>query len=316
LLATAAVVALATMLVGPTGAQDVVEDEGAAYRAWHAASQAGDGAKALAAAEAYLKAYPTGQYADFLKKWVGPVRVNLLNEAIKAGRTADMVKVGKEILAADPENLAVLITLASQLRGREMLANPASYEHAADAVEFSTKAIALVESGKVPAGVASFDKNASLGLLTQVVALNEAKNGSADKAITLFEQSTALAPADVNVAGRNLLSLVALRNARYSEAAKAYNAIPEADRAAAEPKAEVKAARELVDKEADGLIDSAARFVALATAKNLPAATRDRINGVLESVYKTRHPEDSALEGLKKLIEEKAAAIAGNAPGA
>ena len=53
----------------PAAAQEVVQDEGAAYRAFHEASQAGDTAKAIEAAKAYLEKYPSGQYADFITKW-------------------------------------------------------------------------------------------------------------------------------------------------------------------------------------------------------------------------------------------------------
>ena len=42
------------------------------------------------------------------------------------------------------------------------------------------------------------------------------------------------------------------------------------------------------------------------SSKGLPAATVDRVNGVLETVYKNRFPEDTALDGLKKILAEKA----------
>ena len=108
--------------------------------------------------------------------------------------------------------------------------------------------------------------------------------------------------------------MLAVEQADYAEAAKAFNAIPEADRGATD-KPEVKAAREKLDAEADGLIDVAARFVALANVKGLPAATRDRVRTALEAVYKVRFPEDTALAGLQKIVQEKEAAL-GGAPAA
>ena len=92
------------------------------------------------------------------------------------------------------------------------------------------------------------------------------------------------------------------------EAAKAFNALPEADRAAVD-KPEVKAAREKLNTEADHVIDVAARFVALAKVKGLPAPTRDKVNQTLEAVYKVRFPEDAALAGLQKILQEKEAAL-------
>ena len=313
-LATAGSLALAAAVVlflpaAPAAAQDVVQDEGAAYRAWHDASQAGDNAKALAAAKDYLAKYPTGQYADFIKKWTGTAQLGALDAAIKEKRTADMIAVGQQILASDPGNLNVLYALAFNIRRNELLASPPSFQNAAAAVDASRKAIALIESGKTLTGVQSFDKNATLAWLTQVLALNEQKNGTAEQAVKLYERSTALAPQDPQVAGRNLLAVLALHQAAYAEAAKAYNAIPDADRAAPDTKPEVKAAREKINSEADGLIDVAARFVALAKVKGLPAATRDRVNQALEAVYKTRFPEDASLAGLQKILQEKEAAL-------
>ena len=48
--------------------------------------------------------------------------------------------------------------------------------------------------------------------------------------------------------------------------------------------------------------------------KGLPAATRDRVNQALETIYKTRFPEDTALAGLQKILQEKEAALGAPAP--
>lgn len=301
---------LVAVLPLPAAAQEVVQDEGAAYREWHAASQANDLSKAIPAAEAYLKQYPAGEYADFLTKWLAQARFTALDAAIKAQKIDEMIKTGRQILATDPENLNVLYALAYNLRLRELLASPQKLDHAKDAKEFAEKAISLVESGKTLAGVQSFDKNATLGWLYQVLAVVEAAGGSAETAIGLYQKSTSFAPDDVAVAGRNLLSVLSMRQTRYAEAAKDYNALPEADRAAPEPSAEAKAKKDRLNAEADGLIAAAARFVAFGRAKGLPAATVDKVNTVLETVYKTRFPEDTTLDGLKKILATSSGAPA------
>ena len=297
--------ALALAPAAIVAAQEVVQDEGAAYRAWHDASQAGDNAKAMAAAKQYLEKYPTGQYADFIKKWLPAAQMTALDAAIKEKRTADMIAVGREILTTDPENLNVLYALAFNVRRNELFAAPPSFTNAAAAVEFSRKAIALIESGKTLTGVTTFDKNATLAWLNQILAVNEAKSGSPAEAIKLYEKSTSLAPDDPQIAARNLLAVVTLRQAKYAELAKAYNGLPEADRAAAEPSPEVKAAKDALNAEADALIDVAARFVAFGKTKNLPAATVDRVYQMTETVYKGRFPQDATLDGLKKILTEK-----------
>ena len=291
----------------PLAAQEVVQDEGASYRAFHEASQAGDIARAIDAANAYLEKYPSGQYAEFVKKWQDTARMTQLDVAIKEKRTADMIKVGEEILTKDPENLNVIYALAFNIRRNELLAAPPVFQNAAVAVDLAKRAIALIEAGKTLTGVASFDKDATLAWLTQILALNEGKNGNMSEAIRLYEKSSALAPNDPIVVARNKLGVVALRQGKYAELAKAFNALPEAERAAPEPKPEVKAAKEALNLEADALIEAAAGFVAYGRTKGLAPATVDRVNQVLETVYKGRFPEDAALEGLKKILADKGA---------
>jgi tetratricopeptide (TPR) repeat protein len=294
---------LVVVSASPLRAQD--QDEALAYHAWFAANQAQDNAKAVEAAEAYLEKFPDGQYAEFLTKWLAPAKLNKLNEAIKAGQVDQMLEVGDSILATDPENLNVLYALAFQLRRRELLANPRSFAHATEAVDVSKKAIALVESGQTLAGVQNFDKDATLAWLYQNLAIIEGKDGPSDAAIALYEKSTSLAPLDPAVAGRNLLELLSWSQAAYADAANAYNAFPDEERSAAEPSPEVAAARAEVDATADVLIDVAAQFVALAELKSLPQGTRDKVYGVLESVYKSRNPDDAEAAGLQAVIDSK-----------
>jgi tetratricopeptide (TPR) repeat protein len=290
--------------VAPAAAQEE-QDEALAYHAWFAANQQQDNAKAVEAAEAYLESFPNGEYAEFLSKWLAPAQMARLNGAIKAGQVDQMLAVGNRILAKEPENLNVVYALAFQLRRRELLAKPRSYAHAADAVRLSQKAIDLVGSGQTLAGVQNFNKDATLAWLYQNLAIVEGKDGVSDKAIELYEKSTSLAPQDPAIAGRNLLEVLSWRQASYAEAANAYNALPDEARGAAEPSPEVTAARAKVDAEADTLIDVAARFVALAEVKGLPQATRDKVYGVLESVYKSRNPDDAEAAGLQAVIDAK-----------
>ncbi len=303
LVGLAVVVGLVALSAIPVLAQE--QDEAIAYHAWFAANQAQDNAKAVEAAEAYLAQFPTGEYAEFLTKWLAPAQLSKLNDAIKAGDVDQMLTVGNAILANDPENLNVLYALAYQIRLKELLASPRSYAHASEAADLSTKTIALVESGKTLAGVENFDKNATLAWLYQNVAFVESEDGMSDKAVELYEKSTSLAPQDPQIAGRNLGALIAVRQKAFTDAATAYNALPAEDRGAAEPSVEVTAARDALNAEADALIDVSAQFVALAEVKNLPAATRDRVYAVLESAYKARNPDDAEAAGLQAVIDSK-----------
>jgi len=300
---TLAVAVLVLAPASPLAAQD--QEEAIAYHGWFAANQTQDNTKAVEAAEAYLGKFPTGQYAEFLTKWLAPARLARLNETIKAGEVDAMLDVGGSILAKDPENLNVMYALAFQLRRRELMAKPRSYAHAAQAVDLSQKTIALVESGKTLAGVQNFNKNATLAWLYQNMAIVAGKDGSSPKAIELYEKSTSLSPLDPAIAGRNLLELLSWRQGSYANAANAYNAFSDEERSATELGPEVQAAREQVDARADELIDVAAAFVALAEVKGLPQATRDKVYGVLEGVYKSRNPDDAEAAGLQAVIDAK-----------
>jgi hypothetical protein len=79
----------------------VSPEEAVAYSAWHAASQT-DVPKAIEAAEAYLKQFPSGGYAGFLKEWLGKALLPALDAAIKAQNMDGMVATGRQILARDP----------------------------------------------------------------------------------------------------------------------------------------------------------------------------------------------------------------------
>ena len=305
-IALVAAATLALVPATPAVAQEVVQDEGAAYRAWHDANQAGDNAKAMAAAKAYIAQYPTGEYADFITKWFGTAQMTALDAAIKEKRTADMIAVGREILAADPENLNVLYALAFNIRRNELLAAPPNFTNAPAAVELGKKAIALMESGKTLTGVATFDKNATLAWLTQILAVNERRTGVRRRPSSSREVDLAGTGGSLDRRA-NLLAVVSLRQAKYASSPRPTGP-PGCRLAAPEPKPEVKAAKDALN--ARPTASSTPRPVRrLREGRNLPAATGDRVNQLLDTVYKSRFPEDTTLAGLKKILQGKEAAV-------
>jgi hypothetical protein len=305
-LAPAALALALNAVPARVAAQETVQDEGAAYRAWYDATQANDAAKALAAARAYVSKYPTGQYADAVKKWLLPGEYNL---ALKEKRTPDTIKFGRELLAGGADDLLVLTQVAFAIRTNELGTTPPNYDHVADAVEFCNKAIPLIEAGKTPAGATNFNKEATLSWMIQVLAINEARAGNPDEAIKLYEKSTALGVDNAAVAGRNLIAVYSIRQTAYGEAVKALNALPEADKRAAEPTPEVKSALDRFNREADALIDSAAAFVVYAKAKAIAPNLRDQVDETLRKVYQSRFPDDATLAGLQKILQEKETAL-------
>jgi tetratricopeptide (TPR) repeat protein len=284
-------------------AQDPKQQEADAYKAWYEANNAKDIPKAIELARAYLSSYPTGQYADYLKKWMSGARGHLFNEAIKAKNVNEMIRIGKEALAETPEDLNYLISLASNIRVNELFASPANFSHATDAAEFSRRAITLVEAGKMPAGTdqSKWNKNATLAWLYQNLAVIEAKNNNPDKALEHYKKSSTLEPNDPSLNAFNYLACGSLHQAKYQAAAKKFSELPEADRADVENKPEAKAVLDEVNKQADMVIECWARFMASPKSADY-GDTRARVDEALKNLYKYRHPDST--DGLQKLIDQ------------
>ena len=282
-------------------AQEPSKEEADAYKAFFEANQAKD-PKAFDLAKAYLEKYPNGKYAKFLKTFVPRKRAELFNGAMQAKNIGEMIRLGKEALAEDPNSIDYLYLMVLSIRTNELQASPPNYAHANDAEEFGDKAIKLIEVDKVPAVIPKdkWNKNATLGWLYQTLAIVEGgakKNNS--KALEYYTKASSLDPTDPY----NYLVSGSLLQMKYAEAAKKYQEIPEADRTAPEPqKPEVKAALDAVNKSADDLINTWARFLALTIGKPEYAAQRGQVEKVVTDLYKYRHPDTP--DGLQKLIDQ------------
>lgn len=278
--------------------QDAAADEAAAYKAWYEANNAKDYPKGLELAKAYLDKYPNGQYAAYLKKWVPQVRAKMLSDAVTAKNLADIDRIGKDIMAADPENLDFALFLASQLRTLDT-----NFQYVPDTVQFTQTSIRLIEAGKTPAPTnppKPFAKNETLGYLHDTLASIDEHNKDTDKALEHYEHAAMIDPMNA----RYFFNCGRLHQGRYADAAKVYQALPEADRTAPEPKPEVKAALDKVNAEADGVINCWARFLGL-PKNDYPADVKQKVQTALTDLYKYRNNGSDA--GLQKLIDDNKA---------
>lgn len=295
-------------------AQDPTPEEAAAYKAWFDANGAKDYPKAIELAKAYLEKFPSGKYADYLKnKWIPSMQPLLFNEAVKAKNVAEIIRVGKEVLARDPENLDYLSALVVQIRTLELFATPPNFTHAADAADFAERAIKLIEAGKTPTGSdpSKFNKNVTLAYMHQTLAVIAENGKNVDKALAAYEKAAALEPTNPTFffhCGRIHNDRYAAGAQKYEAAQKKVDAIPDAERNAAEPKPEVKAAVDeakaaftLVKSEAEAVVNCWVRYVALAQ----PSETRNTVQGVVSGLYKFRN--NNSEEGLQKLIDDNKA---------
>jgi tetratricopeptide (TPR) repeat protein len=237
-----------------------------------------------------------------LKKYVAGTRGSLFNQAMQAKNTAEMIRLGNEALTEDPESLDYLYLLAFGLRANDLLAQPPSFSHAAQILDYTQRTLRLLESGKVPTIVdkTKWNANQSMSLLYQSIALVEEKNGNFDKATEAFQKAASL---DGTVAF-NFLKLGSLFQLKYQDAVKTFQAFPDADRIATaeEMKPEVKSALAELNRRADAVIEAWAHFMALTASKNDFGPTRDQVDKALTELYKFRHPDSE--DGLQKLIEQ------------
>ena len=284
--------ALAQTTGAQPAAQEPSAEETAAYKAWYDANAAKDYPKAMELAKAYLEKFPNGKNAKYLKDtWIPPIRAQLLNKAVQEKNIPEIIRLGKEAMAANPDNLDFPIFLATQLRTLDT-----NFQYSSDTVEFSQAAIRLIEAGKTPSKADGYDKNKTLAYFHDTLATIDERNKNTDKAIEHFHQAATLDP----TSARYFFNCGRLHQDRYVAAAQKYQGFSQEDRTAADPKPEVKAALESVNKEADAVINCWARFMALKS--DYSEDTRKKVMTALTDLYKYRHNDST--EGLQKLIDD------------
>jgi hypothetical protein len=298
---TALSLVLALALVPAVAAPQDATEEVTAYSSWLAASQAKDAEKALGLANDYLTKFPKGQYAQYLTKWVTATRGALFNQAIASKNVGAMLKLGREHLAAHPDDLDYVLALALNLRRLELFASPPVETHAKDTNELSQKAIALIEAGKLPTGAsaATWPKNATLAWLTQNVAIVAARQQKTDAALAALAKSSSLDPKNASLGSYNALLCGTLRKSRYDAPVATFKALPEAERGAT-LSANAKAALDDANAQADAAVDCWARFLALSDGQPAFASLRGKIEKTAGELYAYRHPDQP--DGLSALV--------------
>ena len=296
-------------------AQDATPEEAAAYKAWFDANGLKDYVKAMELAKAYLEKFPAGKYAGYLKdKWIPQMRGYFFKLAADAKNVPEVIRIGKEVLAADPDNLDYLSALVVQIRSNELFASPPNYAHAAEATEFAERAIRLIDAGKIPAAADPkvFNKNVTLAYMHQTIAVIYDHDKNVDKALAEYEKAGTLEPTNPAFSfhcGRIHNDKYAGLREKYDALQKKVDAIPEADRNAADPKpdvktllSEAKASLAEVDGQADAVINCWARFLGLTAEKNPWGDTRGKILAAFTEFYKYRH--NGSTDGMDKLIDQ------------
>jgi hypothetical protein len=229
---------------------------------------------------------PADQIAAFMEtKFVVPYEAMMaktstnkeFEDAIKQKKYADQIRLGKQIVAAQPDSTGVYIVMGTAALGDESLLS--------ESAQAARKAIELVEGGKPFAPYESKDK--ALAALNYVIARSYLKNTPADAIPYLLKA----AKYDSELKKNPQL---------YLELATAYNDGPRAKLTneyspfvgkpeSAESKLVLANLNQVVDRQ----IDALARAAALADAANKAA-----IMGDLTELYKYRNKSEAGLNEL------------------
>jgi hypothetical protein len=229
---------------------------------------------------------PDDKIAEFVKKFVDAMdKLNgeqtikkQFDDAFKQKKYADQLRLGKQIVAGEPDNSAVYVIM-----GLAGLGDPSLLSESA---QYARKAIELIEAGKPFAPYTSKDQ--ALAALNYVIAKANLKNAPADAIPYLLK--AARYESDLKKNPQLYLDLAAAYNdgprAKQSEAYKIYLDKPESP--------ESKLALANINQVIDRQIDALARAAALAT----DAANKKAIMDELTEIYKYRNKSETGLNEL------------------
>jgi tetratricopeptide (TPR) repeat protein len=250
------------------------------------------------AAKLYLNscpADPADKIAEFMKnKFVIPYEAmtagvtlkKQFDDSFKQKNYADQVRLGKQIVATEPDNSAVYIIMGVAGLGDESLLN--------ESAQSARKAIELVEAGKPFAPYDSRDK--ALAALNYVLARSYLKNSPTEAIPYLIK--AAKYPSDLSKNPQVYLDLAAAYNdgprVKLTEEYKSKVGPNQTETP------ESKLALANLDQILDRQIDAWARAAALADAANKSA-----IMGELEELYKYRNKSTAGLPELVANVMSK-----------
>jgi len=234
----------------------------------------------------YLKKF-VAKYDDVMKKVT--YRTRIYNEQ----KYAEGYALGKEILAAEPDNLKVLVDLGANGYLVLPLKNPAL---TAEALDYATRALAMIESGKTIDDwqpLASKDVAvAYLNYTIGTISLEKDPSAALKNLIKAAQFETPLKKSPYTyayIAG-------AYETGPYAKQSEAYKATYQGKDETPESKLALANINQLIDR----MIDAYARAVALAGTDAKFAQAKTGWNESLTTWYKYRNSDKT--DGLDQLI--------------
>lgn len=243
---------------------------------------------AYQAAQDYLKKYTKDkdQYIDYLTKWVAAFesdeRKDNLPGLINEKKFDEAYKTGAKILADEPNYLRAQIDLGY---AGYLAASAKNETHNAEALGYATKAIAAIESGKVPSEWAPFKgKDDTLAYLNYAVGFLTLKTAPEQAIDSLIK--AAMYESDIRRTPSTYYFLaVAYEAGPYKTMSAAYQT-----NFANKPETpESKAALEKLGVVMDRIVDAYARAIATAGTDPKTEQSRKEWTVQLSNYYKFRH---------------------------
>src|SRR5580693_8959655 len=180
----------ANTLTLDTPAPPVNAEEDAAFKAFDALPLT-DGAKKIAAGEAFLQKYPQSRY-------LAPVYSNLVKLYLQANEIQKMQDAGEKDVALAPNDVQTLAILGQTLPRAWSSSMPNATQQLDKAEKFSKSAIELTPTIAKPDAMTdaqfSLAKNQTLAMAHSGLGLVYFRRGKFDAAIPEFEESTKVDP--------------------------------------------------------------------------------------------------------------------------
>ena len=252
---------------------------------------------AFEAGREYLSKYPTDSYAAYVRPWVAAYeresRKREFARLFKMQQFAEAFRVGREVLAEEPEHLKTLTHLAY---AGYLAAGKGDEAHSADALGYARRAVALIDAGARAADWQPFaDRSDALGYLHFIVGELTLKSDP-EEAARLFRKAVTYETSVKHTPVLYSRLAAAYVVGRYDPLSKDY----QTRFAGKEPDDESRAALEKIYGVVDLIADAYARAVALSGTDPKYAEARQRWAGELTRFYKFRH-NDSA-DGLEAFV--------------
>lgn len=255
---------------------------------------------AYEAAKEYVSKYPndTDDIAKYLKdfvvKYEKGTRKADFTKALLDKKWAEAFALGKQIAAGMPEDLATNINTAWAGLNLALTGNNASN---AEALNFSTKSLQLIDAGKTLEEGKPYpdkEKQDALGWLNYSLYLYNVRNNKSSEAAGYLIKALQYEGSIKNNPD-NYLQLAAIYEAEYDRLQKDYTT-----RFGDKPKSpESEAALEHVKQVMDPLIDAIARAIAYSGTDPKTQTKRDELKKSLSGYYEFRH---GSIDGLDALI--------------